>query len=76
MSAALAFGEELAGVVVAVMYAGGQYLESFAERRAGSYPLDLEAARTEFSGTHFLNGNVFPVPVIMTILFSGSLPMS
>ena len=34
MSAALAFGEELAGVVVAVMYAGGQYLESFAERRA------------------------------------------
>ena len=34
MSAASAFGEELAGVVVAVMYAGGQYLESFAERRA------------------------------------------
>ena len=34
MSAAPAFGEELAGVVVAVMYAGGQYLESFAERRA------------------------------------------
>jgi heavy metal translocating P-type ATPase len=34
MSAALAFGEELAGVVVALMYAGGQYLESFAERRA------------------------------------------
>jgi P-type E1-E2 ATPase len=34
MSAALAFGEELAGVVVAVMYAGGQYLESFAERHA------------------------------------------
>ncbi|MFI4995386.1 MAG: heavy metal translocating P-type ATPase [Hyphomicrobiales bacterium] len=34
MSAALAFGEELAAVVVALMYAGGQYLESFAERRA------------------------------------------
>lgn len=34
MSAALAFGEELAAVVVALMYAGGQYLESFAEGRA------------------------------------------
>jgi heavy metal translocating P-type ATPase len=34
MTAALAFGEELAAVVVALMYAGGQNLESFAERRA------------------------------------------
>ncbi|WP_262265782.1 heavy metal translocating P-type ATPase [Microvirga yunnanensis] len=34
MSAALAFGEYLAAVVVALMYASGQYLESFAERRA------------------------------------------
>ena len=34
MSAALVFGEELAAVVVALMYSGGQYLESFAERRA------------------------------------------
>jgi len=34
MTAALVFGEELAAVVVALMYAGGQYLESFAERRA------------------------------------------
>lgn len=34
MSAALLFGEHLAAVVVAVMYAGGQYLESFAEGRA------------------------------------------
>lgn len=34
MSGALAFGEYLAAVVVALMYAGGQYLESFAERRA------------------------------------------
>ena len=34
MTAALIFGEELAAVVVALMYAGGQYLESFAERRA------------------------------------------
>jgi heavy metal translocating P-type ATPase len=34
MTGALAFGEHLAAVVVALMYAGGQYLESFAERRA------------------------------------------
>jgi hypothetical protein len=34
MSAALIFGEQLAAAVVALMYAGGQYLESFAARRA------------------------------------------
>ncbi|WP_046868418.1 heavy metal translocating P-type ATPase [Microvirga massiliensis] len=34
MTAALIFGEELAAVVVALMYSGGQYLESFAEGRA------------------------------------------
>lgn len=34
MTAALIFGEYLAAVVVGLMYAGGQYLESFAERRA------------------------------------------
>lgn len=34
MTGALLFGEHLAAAVVALMYAGGQYLESFAERRA------------------------------------------
>lgn len=34
MTAALLIGEELAAVIVALMYAGGQYLEAFAERRA------------------------------------------
>ncbi len=34
MLATLAVGEYLAAVIVALMYAGGQYLESFAERRA------------------------------------------
>lgn len=34
MSAALLFDQELAAAVVALMYAGGQYLEAFAERRA------------------------------------------
>ena len=34
MSAALAVGENLAAAIVALMYAGGQFLESFAERAA------------------------------------------
>jgi hypothetical protein len=34
MTAALIFGEQLAAALVALMYAGGQYLESFAERHA------------------------------------------
>jgi len=34
MGAALAVGESLAAAVVALMYAGGQYLEAFAERHA------------------------------------------
>lgn len=34
MSAALLVGEELAAAIVALMYAGGQLLEDFAERRA------------------------------------------
>lgn len=34
MTAALAFGETLAAAVVAVMYSGGTFLESFAEGRA------------------------------------------
>ncbi|HET9903117.1 MAG TPA: heavy metal translocating P-type ATPase [Xanthobacteraceae bacterium] len=34
MATALVLGEALAGVVVALMYAGGQYLESYAEGRA------------------------------------------
>ncbi len=34
MTAALAFGEDLAAVIVALMYAGGTYLENFAEGRA------------------------------------------
>jgi heavy metal translocating P-type ATPase len=34
MTAALVVGQELAAAIVALMYAGGQYLESFAERAA------------------------------------------
>ena len=34
ITSALVFGEQLAALVVALMYAGGQYLEDFAQRRA------------------------------------------
>jgi heavy metal translocating P-type ATPase len=34
MAGSLAFGQPLAGVVIALMYAGGQYLEAFAQGRA------------------------------------------
>jgi heavy metal translocating P-type ATPase len=34
MAAALVFGEYLAGAIVALMYAGGQYLENYAQGRA------------------------------------------
>ena len=34
MTAALAVGQSLAAAIVALMYAGGQYLEAYAERRA------------------------------------------
>ncbi len=34
MTAALVFGESLAAAIVALMYGGGQYLESFAEKAA------------------------------------------
>ena len=43
MSAALTFGETLAAAVVAVMYSGGNFLESFAEGRARREMHDLLA---------------------------------
>ena len=43
MSAALAFGETLAAAVVAVMYSGGTFLESYAEGRARREMHDLLA---------------------------------
>src|SRR5262249_46450142 len=43
MTSALIFGQPLAAVVVSLMYAGGQYLESFAERHAGQEMTSLLA---------------------------------
>lgn len=58
MSAALGFGEPLAGNVVALMYASGQLLESFAQGRARREMTALlgKVARTamRFQGTGLL----------------------
>jgi cation transport ATPase len=50
MCAALAVGETLAAAIVALMYAGGQYLESFAERRARR---DMTALLSRVPARHF-----------------------
>lgn len=62
MSAALAFGETLAAAVVAVMYAGGTFLEAFAEGRARRSMQDL-LSRVPRSATRHLNGALEEVPL-------------
>jgi heavy metal translocating P-type ATPase len=57
MLAALVFAENLAAVVVALMYAGGQYLESFAERRA-SREMTALLARVPRSAVRYRNGRL------------------
>jgi heavy metal translocating P-type ATPase len=57
MLAALVFGEYLAAAVVAVMYSGGQYLENFAERRAGREMTAL-LARVPRSAVRYRNGRL------------------
>lgn len=57
MCAALVFSEYLAGVVVALMYAGGQYLESFAERRA-SREMTALLARVPRSAVRYRDGRL------------------
>src|SRR6516164_9635179 len=57
MLAALVFAEYLAAVVVALMYAGGQYLESFAERRA-SREMTALLTRVPRSAVRYRNGRL------------------
>jgi heavy metal translocating P-type ATPase len=57
MLAALTFGEHLAAVVVALMYSGGQYLESFAERRA-SREMTALLARVPRSAVRYRDGRL------------------
>ena len=61
MTAALVFGEELAACVVALMYAGGQYLESYAERHARR-EMTLLLARAPRSAMRHGNGGLEEVP--------------
>jgi len=62
MSAALTFGETLAAAVVAVMYSGGTFLESFAEGRARREMRDL-LSRVPRTATRHLNGGLEEVPL-------------
>jgi heavy metal translocating P-type ATPase len=67
MSAALFFGEALAAAVVALMYSGGTFLESFAEGRARREMRDL-LSRVPRTATRHRNGELDEVPLdeIMT----------
>lgn len=62
MSAALVFGETLAAAVVAVMYAGGTFLEAFAEGRARREMHDL-LSRVPRTATRHRNGGLEDVPL-------------
>jgi heavy metal translocating P-type ATPase len=62
MSAALFFGEALAAAVVAVMYSGGTFLESFAEGRARREMSDL-LSRVPRTATRHRNGALDEVPL-------------
>lgn len=62
MSAALFFGETLAAAVVAVMYSGGTFLESFAEGRARREMRDL-LSRVPRSATRHRDGRLEDVPL-------------
>ena len=57
MLAALIFGEYLAAVVIAVMYSGGQYLESFAEGRA-SREMTALLGRVPRTAVRYRNGRL------------------
>ena len=62
MSAALIFGETLAAAVVAVMYAGGTFLEGFAEGRARREMRDL-LSRVPRMATRHQDGGLEDVPL-------------
>lgn len=66
MSAALTFGETLAAAVVAVMYSGGTFLESFAEGRARREMQDL-LSRVPRTATRHRGGALEEVPLDDTV---------
>ena len=62
MAAGLAMGEPLAACIVALMYAGGQYLEDYAHRRAGAEMTALLARQPRTALRHE-NGDLVEVPI-------------
>jgi heavy metal translocating P-type ATPase len=62
MSAALAFGEALAAVIVALMYTGGSFLESFAEGRARR-EMHALLSRVPRMATRYVDGGLKEVSV-------------
>ena len=62
MTAALAVGEDLAAAIVALMYAGGQLLESFAERAARREMTAL-LSRVPRSALRHQDGRLVEVPL-------------
>lgn len=62
MSAALAFGEALAATIVALMYTGGTFLESFAEGRARREMRAL-LTRVPRTATRYLQRGLEEIPV-------------
>lgn len=62
MSAALAFDETLAAAVVAVMYSGGTFLESFAEGRA-RHEMSSLLSRVPRTASRHRNGALEEVPL-------------
>jgi heavy metal translocating P-type ATPase len=62
MTAAVTFGETLAAAVVAVMYSGGTFLESFAEGRARREMRDL-LSRVPRTATRHQDGGLEEVPL-------------
>ncbi len=66
MAAALAVGEYLAGAIVALMYAGGQYLEHFAEGRARR-DMSLLLARVPRVAMRYHNGGLEEVAIDLIV---------
>lgn len=62
MSAAAVFGETLAASIVAVMYSGGAFLESFAERRARR-EMSALLSRVPRTATKYVNDTLEDVPL-------------
>ena len=66
MTAALAIGEALAASIVALMYAGGQYLENFAERAARREMAAL-LSRVPHTAMRHRNGLLEEVPLELVL---------